>query len=51
MDFHTPGQVLTTITQVLVKIFNFEKLQPGMAKFRQTLLAAYFLEPLVGKGE
>lgn len=51
VDFHTPGQGLTTITQALVKIFYFEKFQPGIAKFRQTLLAAYVLEPLVGKGE
>ncbi len=51
VDFSTPGQGLTTITQGLVKLLYFDKFQPGIAKMRQTLIAAYALDPLVGKDE
>lgn len=51
VDFSTPGQGLTTITQGLVKLLYFDKFQPGIAKIRQTLIAAYVLDPLVGKDE
>ncbi|MFH1034982.1 MAG: biosynthetic peptidoglycan transglycosylase [Pseudomonadota bacterium] len=51
VDFTTPGQGLTTITQGLVKLLYFEKFQPGIAKIRQTLIAVYALDPMVGKDE
>ncbi len=51
VDLTTPGAGLTTITQALVKILYFEKFHPGVAKIRQTLIAAYALDPLVGKDE
>ncbi len=49
VDLSTPGAGLTTITQALVKVLYFEKFQPGVAKVRQTLIAYYALDPLVGK--
>ena len=51
VDLTTPGAGLTTITQGLVKLLYFEKFEPGIAKIRQTLIAAYALAPLVGKDE
>jgi membrane peptidoglycan carboxypeptidase len=51
VDLTTPGAGLTTITQALVKVLYFEKFQPGVAKIRQTLIAYYALDPLVGKDE
>lgn len=51
VDLTTPGAGLTTITQGLVKVLYFEKFQPGVAKVRQTLIAYYALDPLMGKDE
>lgn len=51
VDFSTPGQGLTTITQGLVKLLYFDKFEPGLAKLRQSLIAAYALDPLVSKDE
>jgi len=50
-DFSTPGAGITTITQGLVKHLYFKKFKPGIAKFRQTLIAAYALDPLMPKDE
>jgi membrane peptidoglycan carboxypeptidase len=47
----TPGAGLTTITQSLVKIFYFDQFKPGLAKFKQTLIARYALDPLVSKDD
>jgi membrane carboxypeptidase/penicillin-binding protein len=49
VDFATPGAGLTTITQALVKIFYFRHFRPGFAKFKQTLIARYAMDPLVSK--
>jgi membrane peptidoglycan carboxypeptidase len=49
VDFSTPGQGITTLTQGLVKLLYFDKFQPGLAKLRQTLIAALVLDPLVSK--
>ncbi|GAM09461.1 penicillin-binding protein 1F [Geobacter sp. OR-1] len=49
VDFSTPGAGITTITQGLVKHLYFEKFTPGFAKIKQTLIAAYALDPLMSK--
>jgi membrane peptidoglycan carboxypeptidase len=51
VDFSTPGAGITTITQSLVKHLYFEKFSPGFAKLKQTLIAAYALDPLMPKQE
>lgn len=51
IDLQTKGAGLTTITQALVKIFYFENFRPGIAKFRQSLIAKYALDPLVPKDD
>jgi len=42
VDFTTPGAGMTTITQGLVKFLYFDRFRPGLAKFRQSLLAIGF---------
>jgi membrane peptidoglycan carboxypeptidase len=49
VDFSTPGAGITTITQGLVKRLYFDKFKPGLAKIKQTLIAAYVLDPLMSK--
>lgn len=49
VDFTTPGAGITTISQGLVKLLYFNKFKPGIAKLKQTLIAAYILDPLVSK--
>ena len=39
VDLSTPGAGLTTITQALVKIHYFEQFRPGIAKYKQSVLA------------
>lgn len=51
IDLSTPGAGITTITQGLVKQLYFEKFEPGIAKLKQTLIAAYALDPLMTKDE
>lgn len=52
VDLATPGAGMTTITQGLVKLLYFpEGFQQGIAKVRQTLIAAYALDRLVSKDE
>lgn len=52
VDFATPGAGMTTITQGLVKLLYFPGgFQQGIAKIRQTLIAEYALDDLVGKDE
>ena len=50
-DLVTPGAGITTITQGLVKHFYFEEFRPGLAKIKQTLIAAFALDPLVSKDD
>ena len=50
-DLSTPGAGITTITQALVKHLYFEKFEPGIAKLKQTLIAAFALDPLMPKEE
>lgn len=50
VDLATPGAGMTTITQGLVKLLYFPGgFRPGIAKIRQTLIAAYALDDLVSK--
>lgn len=49
VDLLTPGAGMTTITQGLVKKFYFRKFKPGIAKFKQTLIARFALNSLVSK--
>lgn len=50
-DFSTPGAGITTITQALAKQIYFDKFKPGIAKLKQTAIAAYALDPLMPKQE
>lgn len=49
VDLATPGAGITTITQGLVKHLYFEKFTPGIAKLKQTAIAAFALDPLMPK--
>ncbi|MFH0783438.1 MAG: transglycosylase domain-containing protein [Pseudomonadota bacterium] len=49
VDFSTPGAGITTIAQGLVKHLYFVKFRPGVAKFKQTLIAYFVLDPLMSK--
>jgi len=49
VDFSSPGQGTTTITQSLVKRFYFEDFQPGFAKLEQSLIARFVLDPAMPK--
>jgi membrane peptidoglycan carboxypeptidase len=49
VDFSTPGAGITTITQGLVKHLYFDQFKPGVAKIKQTLIAAFVLNPLMSK--
>jgi len=51
VDFSTPGQGMTTITQGLVKIFYFDKFVPGVAKIEQSLIARFVLDPSMSKAD
>ena len=49
VDFVTPGAGITTISQSLVKQLYFKKFKPGIAKFKQTIIAYFVLDPLMSK--
>lgn len=49
VDFSTPGQGRTTLTQALVKCFYFERFEPGFAKIEQSLIARLVLDPALSK--
>ena len=51
VDLKTPGAGITTITQGLVKILYFKKFKPGIAKFKQTIIARFVLDRMVCKKE
>lgn len=51
VDFSTPGQGMTTITQALVKRLYFERFTPGFAKLEQSLIARYVLDPAMSKDD
>ncbi|MBI5657707.1 MAG: transglycosylase domain-containing protein [Geobacter sp.] len=51
VDLATPGAGITTITQALVKHLYFEKFSPGIAKLKQTAIAAFALDPLMAKDD
>ncbi len=51
VDLRTPGAGITTITQALVKEYYFKEFHPGLAKFRQSLIARFALDPLVSKDD
>ncbi|MBN1499804.1 MAG: transglycosylase domain-containing protein [Spirochaetes bacterium] len=51
VDFKTPGNGLTTITQAIVKKMYFKNFKPGIAKIRQTLIARFVVHPMVSKKE
>jgi membrane carboxypeptidase/penicillin-binding protein len=51
IDFSTPGQGFTTITQGLVKIFYFDRFTPGFAKIEQSLIARLVLDPSMSKAD
>ena len=49
VDFSTPGQGMTSLTQSLVKRFYFDDFQPGFAKLEQSLIARFILDPAMSK--
>lgn len=52
VDLETPGAGMTTLTQGLVKLLYFpDGFRPGIAKFRQTLIAHYALDALISKDD
>ncbi|HEX4693036.1 transglycosylase domain-containing protein [Sphingomonas sp.] len=51
VDFSTPGQGKTTLTEGLVKFLYFDHFKPGFAKIEQTLIARFVLDPAVSKRE
>lgn len=52
VDFTTPGQGRTTLTQALVKRLYFDKgFKPGFAKIEQSLIARFVFDPAVPKRE
>ena len=51
VDFETPGQGLTTITQSLVKHLYFERFHAGFAKIEQSLIAHFVLDPAMSKSD
>lgn len=51
VDFASPGQGMTTITQALVKFLYFERFRAGFAKIEQSLIARYVLNRHLPKDE
>lgn len=51
VDFGTPGQGMTTITQALVKFLYFDAFKPGFAKIEQTLIARFVLNRHLSKDQ
>jgi membrane peptidoglycan carboxypeptidase len=49
VDFGTPGQGMTTLTQALVKRLYFDRFEPGFAKIEQSLIARFVLHPALSK--
>lgn len=51
VDLSTPGAGLTTVTQSIVKKLYFENFKPGIAKFRQFLIARFVVNDLISKDD
>lgn len=51
VDLSTPGAGLTTITQSIVKKLYFENFSPGIAKFKQSLIAIFVIDELLNKNQ
>jgi membrane peptidoglycan carboxypeptidase len=49
VDFSTPGQGRTNLTQSLVKRFYFAHFKPGFAKIEQMLIARFVFDPALSK--
>lgn len=49
VDFETPGTGVTTISQGLVKMYYFDKFQPGIKKIEQSVIARFAFDPLTPK--
>lgn len=44
IDLQTPGAGLTTISQAIAKKLYFEDFKPGIAKFKQTIIAVFIID-------
>ena len=51
IDFSTPGQGMTTLTQSLAKFLYFDRFTPGVAKLELMLVARFALDPAMSKSE
>ena len=51
IDFGTPGQGMTTLTQSLAKFLYFDRFTPGLAKLELMLVARFALDPAMSKRE
>jgi membrane peptidoglycan carboxypeptidase len=51
IDFDTPGQGLTTLTQALAKQLYFERFTPGLQKLELILISRFALTPLATKDD
>ncbi len=49
VDFKTPGNGLTTISQSIVKKMYFKSFKPGIGKIKQTLIARFVVHPMISK--
>lgn len=49
VDYETPGQGRTTLTQGLVKFLYFDRFRPGFAKIEQSLIAWAVLDRAMNK--
>ncbi|HWT12657.1 MAG TPA: transglycosylase domain-containing protein [Allosphingosinicella sp.] len=49
IDFSTPGQGMTTMTQSLAKFLYFERFTPGLAKLELMLVSRFALDPALSK--
>jgi membrane carboxypeptidase/penicillin-binding protein len=51
IDFSTPGQGMTTLTQSLAKLLYFRRFTPGIEKLELMLVARFALDPAMSKRE
>lgn len=51
IDFSTPGQGMTTLTQSLAKFLYFRRFTPGIEKLELMLVARFALDPAASKRE
>lgn len=51
IDFSTPGNGLTTITQAITKKLYFNDFKPGIAKLKQSIIAKFVADEMISKDD